>query len=593
MRRPLRAINIGGRVEFPVDPDTNRRRPEMFRALCRSYRDFLDLLITDRNADLAQHVYSVKPHPLMPLPSVHRVQVAVYGSANAQPDHMHANARMFKPAAVGEGQLAVNQQPVVRAVQPQDFERNDKAKYNMVDDDELVVLESGAKVFARALGDQQVVFCPVCETRVDKSAGQHGKWLVDAGIGTPSAVTMVRANEEVVFYCFSCMVLNVVIECGDQYGFVPSDDEVIRLGEVPKLNWGGRQDVSIDDECRLYVLDAPMGSGKTHAVQTYLRQRPELSVLSITFRQALARYLSQEFGLNCYLEDGFWSETNDRSRCVICLDSLYKLKVDEPYDLVIIDECVFVMYHFLGGTMSVNLPSIVDAFRFFLRSAGTVITMQHRIPESCIAFYMDCMSLPWGTNGVIRRKVDNPVILHPMKVLTKQSGCNLLTCKLVSTYIEHFDREQGRSVMPIVVFTTRADHAALLLSILRQVARERFQAEDRIKAVWAGIQDDGWVKEFLARPNAKVDDADVLVTTSVLQAGHSLDRYFRVSFDFLWHGVLSFREELQFISRLRYVGRVDMAEYKYGWILDGTVGAKLAGQRRIKLDIEQTWNAET
>ncbi|KAK9334855.1 hypothetical protein V1521DRAFT_441612 [Lipomyces starkeyi] len=36
-----------------------------------------------------------------------------------------------------------------------------------------------------------------------------------------------------------------------------------------------------------------------------------------------------------------------------------------------------------------------------------------------------------------------------------------------------------------------------------------------------------------------------------------------------------------------------MAKYEYCWILDGTVGAKLAGQRRIKLDIEQTWNAET
>ncbi|KAK9334856.1 hypothetical protein V1521DRAFT_441613 [Lipomyces starkeyi] len=154
-----------------------------------------------------------------------------------------------------------------------------------------------------------------------------------------------------------------------------------------------------------------------------------------------------------------------------------------------IDECVFVIYHFLEGTMSVNLPTIVDAFRFFLRSAGKVIAMQHCIPESCIAFYMDCMSLPWGTNGVIRRKVDNPVILHPMIVLTKQSGCNLLTCKLVST----------RNVMPIVVFTTRADHAALRLSILRQVARGRFQADNRIKAVWAGIQDDGWVQEFRMR----------------------------------------------------------------------------------------------
>ncbi|KAK9234493.1 hypothetical protein V1525DRAFT_412895 [Lipomyces kononenkoae] len=163
-----------------------------------------------------------------------------------------------------------------------------------------------------------------------------------------------------------------------------------------------------------------------------------------------------------------------------------------------------------------------------------------------------------------------------MRVLTKQSGCNLLTCKLISTYIEQYDEDEDRSKMPIVVFTTRADHAALLLNLIRQVVRERFRPEHRIKAIWA--EDDDWVKEFLARPNSAVDDVDVLITTSVLQAGHGLDRYFRVSFDFLFIGVLSFRQELQFVSRLRYIGRSDMAEFKYGWIPVGKVGAKLAGQ---------------
>ncbi|KAK9345822.1 hypothetical protein V1522DRAFT_442685 [Lipomyces starkeyi] len=535
MRRPLRPTKVGERIEFPVEPGTDRRRPEMFSALCRS-------CLSDCDADLADRVFSVKPHPMMPLLSVHRIQVRLYGSANAQPDHMHPNARMFRPAPVAEGRLAANEHPAVRGHHLQNLDRTTNAEHHMVDDDELIVLDSGRKVYARELGDEQVVFCPVCETQVDKSAGRNGKWVVDAGIGRPSAVTMVRANDEVVFYCFSCQVLNVVLECGEQYGFAPSHDEVIRLGETPKLNWSGRQDISFDDYCRLYLLDAPMGTGKTHAVRQYLRRRPQLSVLSITFRQALARYLSQELGLKCYLDDNFWSPETDRSRCMICLDNA-------AYDLVIIDECVFVMHHFLAGTMTVNLPNIVDAFRFYLRSARKVIAMQHRIPESCIAFYMHCMALPWDlNNAVIRRKVECPVVLHPMRVLTEESGCNLLTCKLISTYIEHFDRENGRSRMPIVVFTTRADHAALLLNLLRQVARERFDAEDRIKAIWAGIQDDDWMTEFLARPNSEVEDADVLITTSVLQAGHSLDRYFRISFDFLFVGVLSFREELQFIG---------------------------------------------
>ncbi|KAK9363940.1 hypothetical protein V1504DRAFT_443092, partial [Lipomyces starkeyi] len=36
-----------------------------------------------------------------------------------------------------------------------------------------------------------------------------------------------------------------------------------------KLNWDGREDSSFNDRCRLYVLDAPMGAGKTHVVREH------------------------------------------------------------------------------------------------------------------------------------------------------------------------------------------------------------------------------------------------------------------------------------------------------------------------------------
>ncbi|KAK9335507.1 hypothetical protein V1521DRAFT_439632 [Lipomyces starkeyi] len=51
--------------------------------------------------------------------------------------------------------------------------------------------------------------------------------------------------------------------------------------------------------------------------------------------------------------------------------------------------------------------------------------------------------------------------------------------------------------MPIVVFTTRADHASWLLLLLRNVAKDRFGEgpQDRIKAIWAGIQTNDWTKD--------------------------------------------------------------------------------------------------
>ncbi|KAK9327748.1 hypothetical protein V1520DRAFT_347993 [Lipomyces starkeyi] len=41
--------------------------------------------------------------------------------------------------------------------------------YNMVDDDEAVVLDHHGKVVALDLGDGQVVYCPVCETAVNRA----------------------------------------------------------------------------------------------------------------------------------------------------------------------------------------------------------------------------------------------------------------------------------------------------------------------------------------------------------------------------------------------------------------------------------------
>ncbi|KAK9364496.1 hypothetical protein V1509DRAFT_643626 [Lipomyces kononenkoae] len=110
----------------------------------------------------------------MPLASVHRAQVKLYGSADDQPNHMDEEARMFRPTP---GQNEADGRPYDGiGLHPQAL--NDSTEHgpsDMVDDDELVVLESGVKVFARELGDEQVVFCPVCETGLDKTAGRWGK----------------------------------------------------------------------------------------------------------------------------------------------------------------------------------------------------------------------------------------------------------------------------------------------------------------------------------------------------------------------------------------------------------------------------------
>ena len=109
----------------------------------------------------------------------------------------------------------------------------------------------------------QIVYCPACETTKDKSAGLFGLWKNGTGFGTASAKVLERENGDKMIYSFNCAITTAVIECSDQYGFIPGVDELV---ETPhsKLNWQRRVDIDLDMNFKLLVIDAPMGTGKTH-----------------------------------------------------------------------------------------------------------------------------------------------------------------------------------------------------------------------------------------------------------------------------------------------------------------------------------------
>ncbi|KAI3654257.1 hypothetical protein MP228_000976 [Amoeboaphelidium protococcarum] len=75
------------------------------------------------------------------------------------------------------------------------------------------------------------------------------------------------------------------------------------------------------------------------------------------------------------------------------------------------------------------------------------------------------------------------------------------------------------------------------------------------------------------------------IGVQVLQAGHSLDCHFCRYYDLLCLNILTFREELQFNQHLRYLGRDNMADYKYAWIESGKTNARTASESKIKQSI--------
>jgi hypothetical protein len=138
-----------------------------------------------------------------------------------------------------------------------------------------------------------------------------------------------------------------ILEPADQYGFVPTEDEIIKSSH-DKLNFAGSEDIDFDACSRLLSLDAPMGTGKTHVSQQYLSRHREKSVLAITFRISLAKYTSERLGLKCYTDRDAFNKPEHLHRFVVCLDSLWKVEKSD-YDILLMDEGTFVQYHFVSG----------------------------------------------------------------------------------------------------------------------------------------------------------------------------------------------------------------------------------------------------
>lgn len=237
---------------------------------------------------------------------------------------------------------------------------------------------------------------------MDKSTGRHGLWKLGRARGRPCMKATVT-EDNITLYCFNCDKFTAVLWTADQYGFVPTPDEAIDT-PYKKLNWDGKVDVDFngapyqhsretgryETTRTLYVLDAPMGAGKTHAYKTYVSRHSDKIILAVTFRQSLAAYLAQILGWDCYLQPTFnWSTFKHG---VVCLDSLNKIPIDRCFQEVVIDEAFFVLSHLCGDTISSkpgHLRVIFECFKRILLGANKVILMQYRMTESCINIYRD------------------------------------------------------------------------------------------------------------------------------------------------------------------------------------------------------------
>ena len=105
---------------------------------------------------------------------------------------------------------------------------------------------------------------------------------------------------------------------------------------------------------------------------------------------------------------------------------------------------------------------------------------------------------------------------------------------------------------PFVVFCTKKSDSMYFANLLKKEAFDIGADPARIRLVNASLKEvDEWNQAFFNNPNGRACDCDVLIATSVIGSGISLDTHFGSFVAFLYSGILTVSDDWQLIRRCR------------------------------------------
>jgi hypothetical protein len=280
---------------------------------------------------------------------------------------------------------------------------------------------------------------------------------------------------------------------------------------------------------------------------------PSARVLVISFRELLARQQANRLGLVCYKDVSFEEVKHGPPQLAICLNSILRLPAI-TYDYLILDECGLIHRHFLSATTQ-HVQDVYNWFTQFVNKAKTVILLQDCISTEDVRFYTAMLKNPVDPvdrHHVYALQFQKPVVIHPIQMTTNYIDAlvNLISCYRQSLSEQEADGRR-QCEHPFMVFCTSCVIAEFIVTILKEEATLLHANPRAIQGVWSQIKDSSpFCKEFGKDPNGASNDIDVIVCTSVIGAGFSIDERFEA---FFICGILPFEEERQFIQRLRFV----------------------------------------
>jgi hypothetical protein len=162
---------------------------------------------------------------------------------------------------------------------------------------------------------------------------------------------------------------------------------------------------------------------------------------------------------------------------------------------------------------------------------------------------------PIDHSKVFAFQFKKPIVIHPIKMTTNYTDAliNMVNCYKESLSVTPKDGVR-QCEHPFMVFCTSCVIAEFLVTLLRETATAENANPHAIQGVWSQLKDTSpFCIQFGKNPNGASSEIDVIVCTSVIGAGFSIDERFEAFHGIFICGILPFEEERQFIQRLRFV----------------------------------------
>eukprot|EP00922_Rhytidocystis_sp_ex-Travisia-forbesii_P027132 GHVS01039811.1.p1 GENE.GHVS01039811.1~~GHVS01039811.1.p1 ORF type:complete len:327 (-),score=23.24 GHVS01039811.1:46-1026(-) len=163
-------------------------------------------------------------------------------------------------------------------------------------------------------------------------------------------------------------------------------------------------------------------------------------IIAVTYRRALADYLSTVLDFKCYNEWNAVDGDCQYERCVVCINSLCKLPPYVHYDLVLIDEAAFVLFHLLGETMEGRQKETIVRLSILMKDAGKAILCQEKLPLVVCEYYR---RLTGADQQSVQKILVDTVVGRPVLHLYRRLS-DLLT-KILFFYSRHDEENQEGS----------------------------------------------------------------------------------------------------------------------------------------------------